>query len=208
MTDIRMCDLSHWNEENIFMYALNTDNRIILKATQGNNYIDDTLYKRFLLALGCKDLKFIGVYHYLDRKIDADEQVAHFYKIYQRLSRIAIKCGIKLVPILDFEEGTDEQYHRFYTVWKSLCDTSLVTYVSYSWANRLNCFSNRLLWLAGWTNDTNKINDRLAQYPTCCIYQYTSKYIFTNISDKYTDRNMFLEDKFWKLFVYDDEVNA
>lgn len=200
---LELCDLSHWNKDNVFEKVVVNDNRIILKATQGISYVDETLYKRILISMG--KCKFIGIYHYLDKKYDGDKQAEHFYKVYKTLSRIAIKCNIRLVPILDFEEGDIHQYNSFYTKWYHFCNTSLVTYTSYSWLKNLPINNNnRLLWIAGWTFNTDKILQRIEEYPTCILYQYTNKY---DIDNTLNDRNYFIENRFNNLFFYDESVN-
>lgn len=206
MLENKICDLSHWNENAIFTFCIHNDKGVILKATQGTGYIDTELYKRFLSCLARKNIEFLGVYHYLDKRMNGDEQALHFYNVYKPLCTIAYRVGIKLVPIIDFEEGTHEQYHNFYSKWCELCDTSLVTYTSYSWVKALSCFDNRLLWCAGWTNSTETIIKRIDEYPTMILYQYTSKFVFENISNKYVDRDILLLDRFNELFYFDCEV--
>lgn len=203
MNLLELCDTSHWQRDDVFKQLIENDKMIILKATQGVNYIDETLYKRFLYALP-KKLRFLGVYHYLDKKYRGDEQASHFFNIYQMLSKIAIHINIKLVPILDFEESTEVEYNRFYDKWYELCDTSLVTYTSYSWAKTLD-FTNRLLWCAGWTYNTDRILQRMEEYPTMILYQYTNKY---DVNNNFVDRNYFIESRFENLFYYDTGVNV
>ena len=198
----QLCDTSHYQNDELFSYYLNNDNMMILKATQGINYIDPTIYKRFLACLSIK-VEFLGIYHYLDKKYNAQEQAIHFFVLYKKLYNIANHCNIKLVPILDYEEGTTQQYNEFKNEWYKLTKTTLVTYTSASWLKNIDT-TNTALWVAGWTNSDELIQKRIDTYPTCILYQYTNhvENAYVNFS---IDRNYLITDRLKFLYFEESE---
>lgn len=198
----QLCDMSHYQKDEIFSHYLNEDNAIILKATQGVSYIDNTLYKRFLACL-YKKVEFFGIYHYLDKKYNAQEQAIHFFTLYKKLYNIANHCNIKLIPILDYEEGTIQQYNEFKNEWYKMTKSTLVTYTSVSWLKNIDT-TNTALWVGGWTISDKLIQDRIDTYPTCILYQYAiySKNGVTNWS---VDRNYLIKDRLNLLYFEENE---
>lgn len=96
-------DMSHWQQEGQFRTALGDDSIkfIILKASEGKSYIDNTYRKRIEEVINRG--KYVGAYHFYRPDIDNEAQISNFISQLEPYSQY-------VRPFLDVELGDPASY--------------------------------------------------------------------------------------------------
>lgn len=181
-------DISHWNtkKENC---AFSNEDFIIIKASQGDNYIDPQFYNNMKIALENKML--CGAYHFFSLSKDPYKQAKHFVKtVNDYIGRVIL--------VLDWEgeatSGGVELAEKFLSCVYNLTGVKPLIYMdfntlkSYDW-NSVS--KNNGLWLAKYGKNDGKCYKlpSVSPWKVCAIHQFTSKGSSIDLLS-YVDRNV------------------
>lgn len=186
---LRGIDISHWNvkKDNC---SFSQEDFIIIKATQGNNYIDPHMEENVRIALDNNML--YGLYHFYSGTASPEVQAKHFIKA------IGDNVG-NAILVLDWELDSSllssEIAERFLQTVYNLTGVRPIIYMSYSLVTLKGKWdsiaTNYGLWCAKYGRNDGKVYKLppVSPWKVCAIHQYTSRGSSEDIVG-YVDRNI------------------
>lgn len=171
MADIRIADLSDWNEGANFTEYAKERPAVFLKATEGLTFRADT-FAPYRAAAHAAGLVLVGAYHFGHQANDPSAEAQHF------LSTIGT-LGPGEVAILDAENapsgaaGPDAAWcRRWLGIVMEATDRTPLLYCSWAyWSDRLDSMTDVPLWIAAYHGLGH--DDPRDSVPGCRIWQYT-----------------------------------
>lgn len=194
-------DTSHWNNQANYKRYSDGADFVIYKATEGERYKDLTSIERARLMK-----KPTALYHYLKPTANITLQVLNFYEVYRQLlfekmSHFNGGFYTSIIPVLDWEEGTTAELLEFVKQWEKVSNVPLTIYCSWGWFEPYKLYLNTSLtrcyfWVAGYTDNHDKIINRINTSNRVILYQYASH----NLNDK-IDLDVYRFDiSYWGLY--------